>query len=192
MACTQKRVQMYLPRGEVFISKDTAGLPNGFIQRSEFLKANTYSPYPLMAPGSSTSTHSHRWCRMGSCTHRAGHALSVMKSGSDHTATCLPVHIRQGVTSSWVACRGHANFTATARISPRSSCSQKHMCLMSPRGRLAQSCQSTVQRTVKDKPDSWFLSTAFAFPLAKQLIIACKGLAHTLNRNSPLRPLTEH
>lgn len=141
MAGTQEGVQMYLPRGKIFLSKDTAGLPNGFIQRAEFLKANIYSQYPLMEPGSSKSSHSHIWCLSGSCTHHAGHALSVTGSSRDNTATCLPVHIKQGLTFSWVICCGHANFTATARISPRSSCLQKHMCLMSPQGRLCQSCQ---------------------------------------------------
>lgn len=45
----------------------------------------------------------------------------------------------------------------------------------------AQSCQSTVQRAVRGKPDSCFPSLAFAFPPAKQLIMACEGLAHTLS-----------
>lgn len=55
MAHTQKRAQMNLPRSE---SKDTAGLPNGFLQTAEFVKANTCSQYQLMASGSSTSAQS--------------------------------------------------------------------------------------------------------------------------------------
>lgn len=109
---------------------------------------NTYSQYPLVAPVCSTSAHSHKWCCMGSRTHHcAGHVLSVMKHGSNHTATCFPVLIRQGLASSWVACRGQANFTATARISPGSSCSQKHMCLMSPQGK---ACSELPEHSSKD------------------------------------------
>lgn len=62
-----------------------------------------------------------------------------MKSSSDHTATCLPAHIRQGLTSNWIACRDYANITATRGIRPRFCC-QKHICLISP-GEYSLSCQ---------------------------------------------------
>lgn len=127
MTYTQEGVQMHRPRGKIFLSKDTAGLPNGFIQRAEFFKANMYSQYPLREPGSGRSSRSRTRCLAGSCAHRSGRGLSATGSGGKHAATCLPVHSRQGLTSSWVICCGHANSqqqrgSAPALLARKSTC----------------------------------------------------------------------
>lgn len=94
----------------------------------------------LMDPGRSTSADDG----VREDAHSARHVLPVMKRNGDHTVTCLTIHIRQGLTSNLVACHDHANMTAMARISPRSSSSLKQMCPMSPRKTL--SCQKQFKR----------------------------------------------
>lgn len=140
MTYTQEGVQMHRPRGKIPLSKDTAGLPNGFIQRAELFKANVLS-VPTQG------------------------ARERQEFSQPHTVPCRKLHTPLGTwafshwkrwqTRSYVPpCSQQAGThfqlgqmlwpcepTAAARISPGSSCSQKHMCLMSPPGGLSQSCQ---------------------------------------------------
>lgn len=163
----------------MIIRKDTESSPNGFTQRYELLKGSTYSQCPSVSLGSSSATDDAVWelhmpCRTWNL---------VMEIGSEHRTTCRP--FRQAGTCSQL---GHTSWpcelpAAAARISAGSSCSPKHMCLVCPQGRLAPSCQSTVQGAVRGKLDSCFHSLAFAFPPAKQMIMACEGLARTLSIN---------
>lgn len=164
----------------MLIIEDTEGLPSGFTQRCELLKGSTCSQCPFVPLGSSPTMDKAAWELLMPCRRWN----LVMEMGSEHRTTCSP--FRQAGTRSQL---GHTPWpcklpaAAAVRISPGSSCSPKHMCLMCPQGRLAPSCQSTVQGAVRGKPDSCFHSLAFAFPPAKQLSKACEGLAHTLSIN---------
>lgn len=160
----------------MFISKDTENLPNGFTPRCELLKGNTIS-VPICAPGELPAMHDATWE-----LHMPGRTWNlVMEIGSKHRAA---PSARQGLASSWVTRRGHANSQQQQQGSALDPLALQSTCLMCPQGRLASSCQSTVQGAVRGKPDSCFHSLDFTFGPAKKLIMACEGLAHILSIHS--------
>lgn len=99
-----RRGQKYLSRGEMFISKDSESLPNGFPQRCELLKGSTYSQCPFVSLGSSPAMDEaagelHMPCRIWNL---------VMEISSQHRATCSPFS-QAGSRSQLGHSRDHAN-----------------------------------------------------------------------------------
>lgn len=135
----------------MFIIKNTESLANGFTQRCELLKGSTYSQCPFVPPGSSPATMMPR----GSRRCRAGHGIWSWKWAASTELRAAPSG-RQGLAPSWVTRRGHANARQQQQQRGSAPDPPKHMCLMCPQGRLAPSCQSTVQGAVRGKPDSCF------------------------------------